>query len=196
MLCGAMMLSTGTTAFAADSSISGSGQTGSADVTGTYQQKTPDKVYNVNLTWGSMAFTYQDKEKVWNPADQKYEDKEGSEAYWTCEKDANKVTVENRSNAAVEAHLSFTAEGESGITGQFSSASLTNSNEATIELFGDILELADRSVTPAPQEAEYKKSAWLMLKNGSLTSSDTNKKVGTVTVTISKGNVTDVGLKP
>lgn len=190
MLCGALMLSAGTTAFAADLTISGSGQTGTTDVTGTYQQTEPAKVYSVNLTWGSMAFTYQDTEKVWNPANQEYQDKEGSEAYWTCENEANIVTVENRSNAAVNAVLSFSAE-ESGITGKFYGDSVTASNDLgnATELSDNTLSLADRS-QGASTEIDYKKSAYLMVSGGSLNSGDSGVKIGTVTVTINDADAT------
>lgn len=190
MLCGVLMLSAGTTAFAADSSITGSGSSANTDVTGTYYAATPEKVYSVNLTWGSMAFTYQDTEKMWDPANQEYKDKEGSEAYWMCENDANIVTVENRSNAAVNAVLSFSAE-ESGITGKFYGDSVTASNDlgSATELSNNTLSLADRS-QGTPTETDYKKSAYLMVSGGSLDSGDSGVKIGTVTVTISDADAT------
>ena len=191
MLCGALMLSAGTIAFAAESSITGSGSSANTEVTGTYYAATPEKVYSVNLTWGSMEFTYQDTEKEWNPANQEYVDKAGSEAYWTCKKDANIVTVENRSNAAVNAQLTFEAEPETDVKAAFYKEELTNSNnpDDVGELTENLLTLADRSVG-SPSVAEYQKSAWLMIKEGTLTSADTNKKIGTVTVTISDAVVT------
>ena len=51
------------------------------------------------------------------------------------------------------------------------------------ELTDNTLSLVDRS-TGSPAEADYKKSAWLMMNGGTLTSGDSGKKLGTVTVTI------------
>ena len=183
LMCGALTLSAGNTVLA--ETVTGDGSSTSTDVTGTYQAGTPSTVYNVTITWGSMAFTYQDKEQEWDASKQEYVDKAGSEAYWICETDANKVTVENRSNAAVDAKLSFTQESGTDYTGTFYAGEVTASNNVTgaAELTDNTLSLADRS-TGSPAETEYKKSAWLMMNGGTLASGDSGKKLGTVTVTI------------
>ena len=99
LMCAALALSAGNTVLAETVTGDGSSSAGT-DVTGTYQASTPSTVYNVTITWGSMAFTYQDKEQEWDASSQQYTDK--TEAYWTCANGANKVEVENRSNAAVK----------------------------------------------------------------------------------------------
>ena len=184
LMCAALALSAGNTVLAAET-VTGDGSSASTDVTGTYQASTPSTVYSVALTWGSMAFTYQDKEREWDVSSHQYVDKAGSEDYWACEKDANKVTVENRSNAAVDAKLSFTQESGTDYTGTFYAGEVTASNNVTgaAELTDNTLSLADRS-TGSPAETEYKKSAWLMMNGGTLASGDSGKKLGTVTVTI------------
>ena len=187
LMCAALALSAGNTVLAAGTETvagNGSSSTGT-DVTGTYQASTPSTVYNVTISWGSMAFTYQDKEQEWDASQQQYVDKAGSEDYWACEKDANKVMVENRSNAAVDAKLSFTQESGTDYTGTFYAGEVTASNNVTgaAELTDNTLSLADRS-TGSPAEADYKKSAWLMMNGGTLASGDSGKKLGTVTVTI------------
>ena len=114
---------------------------------------------------------------------QQYTDK--TEAYWTCANGANKVEVENRSNAAVDAKLSFTQESGTDYTATFYAGEVTASNNVTgaAELTDNTLSLADRSMGN-PAEADYKKSAWLMMNGGTLASGDSSKKLGTVTVTI------------
>lgn len=182
LMCAALALSAGNTVLAETVTGDGSSSTG-MDVTGTYQASTPSTVYNVTITWGSMAFTYQDKEQEWDASNQQYTDK--TQAYWTCASGANQVEVENRSNAAVDAKLSFTQESGTDYTGTFYAGEVTASNNVTgvTELANNTLSLADRS-TGSTAEADYKKSAWLMMNGGTLTSGDSGKKLGTVTVTI------------
>ena len=142
LMCTALALSAGNTVLAETVTGDGSSST-STDVTGTYQAGTPSTVYSVNITWGSMAFTYQDKERQWNPQSQQYEDK--TQAYWTCTSGANKVEVENRSNAAVDAKLSFTQESGTDYTGMFYAGEVIASNNVTgvTELANNTLSLAD-----------------------------------------------------
>ena len=185
LMCAALALSAGNTVLAAGTETvagNGSSSTGT-DVTGTYQASTPSTVYNVTISWGSMAFTYQDKEQEWDASSQQYTDK--TQAYWTCTSGANKVEVENRSNAAVDAKLSFTQESGTDYTGTFYAGEVTASNNVTgvTELADNTLSLVDRS-TGSPAETDYKKSAWLMMNGGTLASGDSGKKLGTVTVTI------------
>lgn len=187
-MCAALALSAGNTVLAETVTGDG-GRSAGTQVTGTYQASTPQTVYNVTITWGSMAFTYQDKEQEWDASNQKYKDK--TAAYWTCTGGANKVEVENRSNAAVEAVLSFTQESGTDYSGKFYTGEVTASNNVTgaSELTNNTLSLADRS-TGNPAEADYKKSAWLMMNGGTLNVGESSKKLGTVTVTISAATQT------
>lgn len=68
-------------------------------VTGTSQPTTtPERVYSIDVAWGSMDFTYNGQ-KSWNPSTHKY-DGEGT-GNWHCDENANTVTVTNHSNADI-----------------------------------------------------------------------------------------------
>ena len=61
-------------------------------------------VYSVDVTWGSMDFTYTSAFKGnWNPTTHQYDG--ATDAKWTCKENANVITVTNHSNAGVS--LSF-----------------------------------------------------------------------------------------
>lgn len=100
--------------------ISTIGGTSSAAVKGSYASGSSSAtVYHVDITWGSMEFTYNaGSQGSWNPATHKYDDV--VEPSWSCDGNANVITVTNHSNAAVKATCSYTAaEGFTGITGSF-----------------------------------------------------------------------------
>lgn len=81
-------------------------------------------VYNVDITWGDMAFTYTAAAGTWDPANHTYTGAEGGA--WTVDKDGgNKITVTNHSNTDVTAVFSYAAaDGYNGISGSFDNASL------------------------------------------------------------------------
>lgn len=105
----ALSLCMGITAFAAD--IEADGGEASADVKGTYVSGgTKSTVYSVDVTWGSMEFTYTSYFiGNWNPDTHQYDD--STDAKWTCDADANKITITNHSNTNVLATPSFTGSG-------------------------------------------------------------------------------------
>lgn len=76
-----------------------------------------DVVYSVDISWGSMEFTYTAGKAVWNPATHTY-DTSTSTAVWACENDANKITVINHSNAEVSCNLTYNKEIDS-VNGEF-----------------------------------------------------------------------------
>jgi len=82
-------------------------------------------IISVYISWGSMEFTYTDASKgTWDPETHQY--KGATEATWSCENDANKITVTNHSNAGIKAVLGYTSgEGFSEINGNFSKDSYT-----------------------------------------------------------------------
>lgn len=120
------MLCTLSVAASAASPITSAGGTDQADVTGTYVPgSATDTIYRVDITWGSMEFTYTDAaEGTWNPQEHKYDG--ATDAAWTCADGANKVTVTNHSNAAVKATLSYSAAtGFEAVSGSFDNATIT-----------------------------------------------------------------------
>lgn len=151
--------------------IGTAGGTASHDVTATYRADSSGgaggKVYNVDIAWGDMAFTYTAAAGTWDPANHTYTGAEGG--VWTVDKDGgNTITVTNHSNTGVTAAFSYAADaGFEGITGTFDNASLN-------------LE----SAVGTTVEAAPKATASLSL-NGALGSTTAdNTKIGTITVTL------------
>ena len=98
----------------------------SHDVTVTYQKADePTTVYKVDITWGSLAFTYTEESKgTWNTSTHQYENPE--ESSWSCAQGANAITVKNHSNAAVNVSFSYEAKNDfSSVTGSFSNNTIS-----------------------------------------------------------------------
>lgn len=133
-----------------------------------------DTVYSVDVSWGSLEFTYTDQsEGVWNPTTHMYESK--TEAGWSCEEGADKVTVTNHSNAAVDAALSYqSAAGYNAITASFAETSGTE-NDNKLEL-----EAADNTTVANAPTAFAK----ISLKGALENTTAAKTAIGTVTVTI------------
>lgn len=117
-----------------------------------------DVVYSVDISWGSMEFTYTAGKAAWNPADHTYVT---STAAWTYDNDANKITVINHSNAEVACALSYIGEMDS-VTGTFdnstysfaSAANFLNNPNAEALRFNSYLTLSgtlDASITTSTQ---------------------------------------------
>lgn len=161
-----LALSLSVTAWAVADSATWTGTSPSTTipVTGTYQaigDGTP--VYSVDITWGSMEFTYQASGGAWNPETHTYG--EGSSGTWTCEDGANQITIKNHSNAYVNCDLKYTSI-DSNITGNLSTNILT---------FG--------SAVNTPVDDPPTGTATLDL-TGQLPSGSNEAEIGTVTITI------------
>ncbi len=118
----AMLCVTSVAAFAA-SPITTVGGTDSASVKGTYVEGGKStKIYRVDITWGSMEFTYTDAaEGTWNPEKHTFEGT--GTATWTCPEGANEIKVTNHSNDAVKATFTYAAsEGYEAVSGSFDKA--------------------------------------------------------------------------
>ena len=155
------------TCFAADP-ITSIGGNASADVKGTYVAgDSSAKVYSVDITWGSMEFTYTGASGgTWNPATHEYGG--GGRGNWSCMGDANKITVTNHSNAAVKAQFSYASESTyNGINGTFSNDTL------------DLNTAVGTEVSNAPSG-----SVTLSLTGDLPSNTSANTKIGTVTVTL------------
>ena len=86
---------------------------GSHDVTAKYEKsENEEAIYNVNIAWGELSFTYSEHtEKTWNPDTHTYdEDVTGD---W--DKTEAAVTVTNHSNAAVDVAMSVKAVAGTGV---------------------------------------------------------------------------------
>lgn len=105
----ALVLSMVTTVFAAD--IIPTGDTTHA-VTALYQAGSGGgTVYGVDISWGSMVFTYTDASKdTWNAETHMYSNT--TEAAWSCEEGENVITVTNHSNVPISVTPSYTAESD------------------------------------------------------------------------------------
>ena len=115
MLTAVCTIGSGITAAAQDYSVPSS--IGS-NVYGTYQESKPAKpVYNVDINWGNMNFTYTASSGTWNPETHQYEG--GSEGTWTAKN--NIVTVTNHSELPVEVSFGYAEHpGYENITGSYS----------------------------------------------------------------------------
>lgn len=171
MLSLALALSLGTAALAAEK-INGDGGSASKGVSADYRDgASTGTVYSVDVTWGTLAFTYTAfGEGTWNPQTHAYDMTAGG---WSVnDAGGDEITVTNHSNAAVDVTLSFAAEpGFPGVTGVFS----VNGTET------------DRVSLPTAEgtavEAAPSKTAKLLL-NGSIPVGTTGAAIGSVTVTV------------
>lgn len=155
------------TAFAADATITEAGKSATKAVKASYSAGAGGgvTVYSVDITWGSMAFTYSEGSgRTWNPATHTYSS--GGTGGWSH--NGNTVTVTNHSNTKVTANLTYTPEaGYDGISGNFDKTEM------------DLATAVDTPVVSAPTD-----TAALTL-SGTLASTLTDPTtVGTITVTI------------
>lgn len=166
VLAAALMLTAamGTTVFAEEVN------NGTKEVTATYVQgSSSDIIYSVDVTWGSMEFTYTSPAQgTWNPETHGYVGAEET-GRWTYSDGANVVTVTNHSNTAVAAELTYTsAEGYENVQGIFDASEISLETAVGTEVGG------------AP-----KGSAALNIA-GELPESEESAVVGEITVTLSK----------
>lgn len=132
-------------------------------VKAVYQENnTMENVYSVDITWGSMDFTYQVSSGSWNPSTHSYSSSEG----WVYTEDANKITIANHSNINITCTL------------KYDSLSYDVSGELSKETIW--LDSAEETSVDSPPTD----SAILTL-DGVLSSGTTaNANIGTITVTI------------
>ena len=165
-------LSSGTVAMAA--TINSAGGTESHAVYGTYQPKgEAATVYSVDVSWGSMEFTYTDGDvsKTWNPSTHQYTESVG-EGSWSNQAGANEVTVTNYSNKALTATVeAATSDPYAGITAKVDKASLS---------------LYDASIGATTTKPGHPSIASTTISlSGALTDKNANKAtIGSVTVKI------------
>ena len=151
-------------AFAAEPDIGTNNGTASVKVNGTYAAgSAADEVISVDVSWGSMSFTYHDTvEGSWNDETHNFDG--AVAAHWTCETDANKITVTNHSNTAVEAQLTFVKAENTNIEGSFTET-VGTANDGVME----IATAVGTAVSAAPAvEAYFNVTAGSISANGEL----------------------------
>lgn len=156
------------------------GGTDTKDVFGEYVEGDPsDTVISVYVVWGSLNFTYNGPNQGWNDEDHVYEDI--SDGTWTYATDANKITVINHSNTAVEAQFSF-AKATNNNIGSDIVGSFTDRQGTAIQ--NNKVSLAT-AVGTTFEEAPTA-DAYFKITSGSISTEDLTLGVelGTITVTI------------
>lgn len=176
----AMIMTTSTTAFAADKSGSTTASTDGFSKTIDVEAKyvdgmTKQDVISVDVSWGAMQFTYSvGGTKTWDATNHTY--KENKTPDWV--ESGNTIKLTNHSNVDIKAALGFTAEtAYNGITGTFK---FDNGKSAE---GGEIILKA--GVENKKEDADYV-NATLELSGELADNVSDFTSVGTVTVTISK----------
>lgn len=151
--------------------ISADKGTASVTVNGTYVAgSTAQEVISVDVSWGAMSFVYNDTvEGTWNDETHGFDGAKA--AYWTCETDANKITVTNHSNTVVEAQLTFVKAENTNIEGSFTEA-VGTANDGVMAIDSAV----GTSYDKAPSVVAY-----FNVTAGSITETGA---IGTITLTI------------
>lgn len=130
-----LVMGLATTAFAVNpiEEING---TDSKDVKVTYVADDEVAVYRVDITWGSMEFTYTEANVgTWQPESHTYTG--NTEAKWECEEADKTITVANHSNVGVDVELAFKKSADTAyanVTGSLSKPTIElNRAEANTE---------------------------------------------------------------
>ena len=112
----AMVMSLSITAFASDLGES-------KDVTAKYEKNESEQpIYNVDLNWGNLTFTYTETvEKVWNPDTHTYD----TTTTGSWDKTESTVTVTNHSNVSVAVSMSVTPAQGTGVDVSLSGGNAT-----------------------------------------------------------------------
>ena len=146
------------------------------DVNVTYVPGVPSaNIYSVDITWGSMEFTYTAaSEGTWNPSTHKFDNKVASS--WSCEENANMITITNHSNMSITAALSFSpVDSFSKLTSSFKDTSDNALTDSSLRIASAVGSNTDK----APSASVY------LELSGDIADPFAEKtKCGTVTVTI------------
>lgn len=142
----------------------------SGDVFGTYTPGTEtETVYKVDITWGSMDFTYKGPAKgTWDPESHSY--KNGEQGKWTNSE--SMITVTNHSNTGINVSTGYQAE--TGFEGAH-----VEMTPSAVEISSADAELDDQGIG-TPQTVEIHVQV-----NGELPETTVEStKIGTITLTV------------
>lgn len=174
-----LVLSLSVPAFA-EPYTTGSGTTTSEDVTATFVDGSTGEVaksYYVNVSWevsSSLTYTAGDTTLTWNAEEMQYESST-EEGTWTGEATV-KVTITNKSNAAISATAIWNQDTAAGATAEMSF------NNATVQVEDASVGVAleNGAKAEAPKTATI--TGTISSDNVSGSISNSNAKLGNVTV--------------
>lgn len=183
LLAVAVICALGVTAFAAEDTLSGTEGNVPANkeitVTGTYNDQYVQE-YHVDLTWGSMAFTYNTQVAAWDESTHLWVT--SGEAGWTCEANANKITLVNHSSQELTATFAYATT--VSIDGTFASEDAAW-NDAENKMVMPCEENTDPDATTAYEDVTTY-AVTLTLDNNDVPAADLNAgTVGTITISFS-----------
>lgn len=137
-------------------------------VKGTFIADPEVDVWNVDIEWGPLSFTY-DETTTWNPRNHVYD-----KAYaWNVTEGTNEVTVTNNSSQPVNVGMTF--EGKTTVNDGIA---------ATIE--GKLNGLT--AIDPTPVDIGGEMIVAVTITGGALSEGATNVDIGTITVALSDPN--------
>lgn len=124
---------------------------------------TSSSTASVDIVWGSLSYTYSDG--TWNPETHTYDG-----ASWSCDKDANKISVTNNGESGVNIGFGYS------VAADFS------------EISGAFIDLSGSSLTSPIQIAKDETVESLLEIKGAPHTSLSSEVIGTVTVTVGEVN--------
>lgn len=177
------------TALAVDAEqISAIGGSSSQAVTVGYENTGTTEInYRVDVTWGSLKFTYKEGGvKTWNTATHEYTTTTDDTAGWEPESEAAaQITVANHSNAAINATVTFSKSGDAAAALADVTGALTVLGDSAEGAPSVVLALEDASkIAEGAFEDADQKTAILTLSGAPTEAFTDTVTIGTVTVAI------------
>ena len=162
----------------------------SKEVTASYSTDST-VIYNVDISWGNMQYTYSKANTTWDPGTHTYGTGTGSWSVTNFETD-DAVTVGNHSNAKIYATFNCSFESTySNLQGQFIIIDAQNSSDNTTWVSSDntlkleVQSAVNRGTTFTSKDKGLPKGMVRFKIDGDPGIALTNTKIGTITVTIS-----------
>ena len=162
----------------------------SKEVTASYSTDST-VIYNVDISWGNMQYTYSKANTTWDPGTHTYGTGTGSWSVTNFETD-DAVTVGNHSNAKIYATFNCSFESTySNLQGQFIIIDAQNSSDNTTWVSSDntlkleVQSAVNRGTTFTSKDKGLPQGMVRFKIDGDPGIALTNTKIGTITVTIS-----------